>query len=106
MHFIVLCHSLYSCLVTRYLSPTAQSTNPFVAAGVPPAAAPTNPFQSNGRTANMAAAAVAAGVFMCTFVCVLECVAHIVHPPINLLSAVVQIKIFFMWKKNVGVIVQ
>ncbi|KAL6116310.1 agfg1 [Pungitius sinensis] len=37
----------------------AQSTNPFVAA--PPAAgAPTNPFQSNGRTANMAAAAAAA----------------------------------------------
>ncbi|XP_059187541.1 arf-GAP domain and FG repeat-containing protein 1a isoform X6 [Centropristis striata] len=35
----------------------AQSTNPFVAA---PAAAPTNPFQSNGRTANMAAAAAAA----------------------------------------------
>ncbi|XP_077954508.1 arf-GAP domain and FG repeat-containing protein 1a isoform X18 [Gasterosteus aculeatus] len=35
----------------------AQSTNPFVA---PPAAAPTNPFQSNGRTANMAAAAAAA----------------------------------------------
>ncbi|XP_044059328.1 arf-GAP domain and FG repeat-containing protein 1a isoform X7 [Siniperca chuatsi] len=38
----------------------AQSTNPFVAAGVAPAAAPTNPFQSNGRTANMAAAAAAA----------------------------------------------
>uniref|UniRef100_UPI0037E7CC82 arf-GAP domain and FG repeat-containing protein 1a isoform X2 n=1 Tax=Semicossyphus pulcher TaxID=241346 RepID=UPI0037E7CC82 len=37
-----------------------QSTNPFVAAGVAPAAAPTNPFQSNGRTANMAAAAAAA----------------------------------------------
>ncbi|XP_037317396.2 arf-GAP domain and FG repeat-containing protein 1a isoform X3 [Pungitius pungitius] len=39
----------------------AQSTNPFVAA--PPAAAaaaPTNPFQSNGRTGNMAAAAAAA----------------------------------------------
>ncbi|XP_062274823.1 arf-GAP domain and FG repeat-containing protein 1a isoform X3 [Scomber scombrus] len=35
----------------------AQSTNPFVAAGVVPAAAPTNPFQSNGRTANAAAAA-------------------------------------------------
>ncbi|XP_053177411.1 arf-GAP domain and FG repeat-containing protein 1a isoform X1 [Scomber japonicus] len=35
----------------------AQSTNPFVAAGVAPAAAPTNPFQSNGRTANAAAAA-------------------------------------------------
>ncbi|XP_037631450.1 arf-GAP domain and FG repeat-containing protein 1a isoform X10 [Sebastes umbrosus] len=34
-----------------------QSTNPFVAA---PAAAPTNPFQSNGRTAQMAAAAAAA----------------------------------------------
>ncbi|XP_070761634.1 arf-GAP domain and FG repeat-containing protein 1a isoform X3 [Enoplosus armatus] len=38
----------------------AQSTNPFVAPGVAPAAAPTNPFQSNGRTANMAAAAAAA----------------------------------------------
>ncbi|XP_044211094.1 arf-GAP domain and FG repeat-containing protein 1a isoform X5 [Thunnus albacares] len=38
----------------------AQSTNPFVAAGVAPAAAPTNPFQSNGRTANAAAAAAAA----------------------------------------------
>ncbi|KAM6987335.1 arf-GAP domain and FG repeat-containing protein 1a isoform 3-T3 [Tautogolabrus adspersus] len=38
----------------------AQSTNPFVAAGVAPAATPTNPFQSNGRTANMAAAAAAA----------------------------------------------
>ncbi|KAG7226074.1 hypothetical protein INR49_018684 [Caranx melampygus] len=37
----------------------AQSTNPFVAAGVAPAAAPTNPFQSNGRTANAAAAAAA-----------------------------------------------
>ncbi|XP_026231459.1 arf-GAP domain and FG repeat-containing protein 1a isoform X5 [Anabas testudineus] len=35
----------------------AQSTNPFVAAGVAPTAAPTNPFQSNGRTANVAAAA-------------------------------------------------
>ncbi|XP_030251617.1 arf-GAP domain and FG repeat-containing protein 1a isoform X3 [Sparus aurata] len=40
----------------------AQSTNPFVAAGVAPAAAPTNPFQSNGRAANMAAAAAAAAV--------------------------------------------
>ncbi|XP_071353247.1 arf-GAP domain and FG repeat-containing protein 1a isoform X6 [Trachinotus anak] len=36
-----------------------QSTNPFVAAGVAPAAAPTNPFQSNGRTASVAAAAAA-----------------------------------------------
>ncbi|XP_034403770.1 arf-GAP domain and FG repeat-containing protein 1a isoform X5 [Cyclopterus lumpus] len=35
----------------------AQSTNPFVAA---PATAPTNPFQCNGRAANMAAAAAAA----------------------------------------------
>ncbi|XP_008423604.1 arf-GAP domain and FG repeat-containing protein 1a isoform X3 [Poecilia reticulata] len=35
----------------------APSTNPFVAAGVAPAAAPTNPFQCNGRAANMAAAA-------------------------------------------------
>ncbi|KAF3848036.1 hypothetical protein F7725_021064 [Dissostichus mawsoni] len=34
-----------------------ESTNPFVAA---PAAPPTNPFQSNGRTAHMAAAAAAA----------------------------------------------
>ncbi|CAK6965229.1 arf-GAP domain and FG repeat-containing protein 1a isoform X4 [Scomber scombrus] len=39
----------------------AQSTNPFVAAGVVPAAAPTNPFQSNGRTANAAAAAATFG---------------------------------------------
>ncbi|XP_041660127.1 arf-GAP domain and FG repeat-containing protein 1a isoform X2 [Cheilinus undulatus] len=38
----------------------APSTNPFVAAGVAPAAAATNPFQSNGRAANMAAAAAAA----------------------------------------------
>nr|XP_046244648.1 arf-GAP domain and FG repeat-containing protein 1a isoform X10 [Scatophagus argus] len=37
---------------------SAQSTNPFVAAGVGPAS--TNPFQSNGRAANMAAAAAAA----------------------------------------------
>uniref|UniRef100_A0A3B3Z4U0 Arf-GAP domain-containing protein n=1 Tax=Poecilia mexicana TaxID=48701 RepID=A0A3B3Z4U0_9TELE len=37
----------------------APSTNPFVAAGVAPAAAPTNPFQCNGRAANMAAAAAA-----------------------------------------------
>ncbi|XP_061575140.1 arf-GAP domain and FG repeat-containing protein 1a isoform X3 [Cololabis saira] len=35
----------------------AQSTNPFVAAGVAAAAAPTNPFQCNGRAANVAAAA-------------------------------------------------
>ncbi|KAM8768081.1 arf-GAP domain and FG repeat-containing protein 1a isoform 7-T7 [Acanthopagrus schlegelii] len=42
----------------------AQSTNPFVAAGVAPAAAPTNPFQSNGRAANMAAAAAAAAGLM------------------------------------------
>ncbi|XP_073346378.1 arf-GAP domain and FG repeat-containing protein 1a isoform X1 [Pagrus major] len=41
----------------------AQSTNPFVAAGVAPAAAPTNPFQSNGRAANMAVAAAAAVSF-------------------------------------------
>ncbi|XP_030007675.1 arf-GAP domain and FG repeat-containing protein 1a isoform X8 [Sphaeramia orbicularis] len=33
-----------------------QSTNPFVAPGVGPAAPPTNPFQSNGRAANAAAA--------------------------------------------------
>ncbi|XP_039986694.1 arf-GAP domain and FG repeat-containing protein 1a isoform X3 [Xiphias gladius] len=40
----------------------AQSTNPFVAAGVAPvAAAPTNPFQSNGRAANVAAAAASFG---------------------------------------------
>lgn len=36
----------------------------------------------------MAAAAAAAGVFMCMFVCVRECVAHVVYHPINLLSAV------------------
>ncbi|KAM4565735.1 arf-GAP domain and FG repeat-containing protein 1a isoform 10-T10 [Odontesthes bonariensis] len=35
----------------------AQSTNPFVAAGVAPAGAPTNPFQCNGRAASVAAAA-------------------------------------------------
>ncbi|XP_076001843.1 arf-GAP domain and FG repeat-containing protein 1a isoform X6 [Genypterus blacodes] len=35
----------------------AQSTNPFVSAGVASAAAPTNPFQSNGRAATVAAAA-------------------------------------------------
>ncbi|XP_054884265.1 arf-GAP domain and FG repeat-containing protein 1a isoform X8 [Poeciliopsis prolifica] len=35
----------------------APSTNPFVAAGVAPAAAPTNPFQCNGRAASVAAAA-------------------------------------------------
>ncbi|XP_040902153.1 arf-GAP domain and FG repeat-containing protein 1-like isoform X1 [Toxotes jaculatrix] len=39
----------------------AQSTNPFVAAGVAPGAAPTNPFQSNGRVANVAAAAASFG---------------------------------------------
>ncbi|XP_023207037.1 arf-GAP domain and FG repeat-containing protein 1 isoform X7 [Xiphophorus maculatus] len=37
----------------------APSTNPFVAAGVAPAAAPTNPFQCNGRAAHVAAAAAA-----------------------------------------------
>lgn len=37
----------------------APSTNPFIAAGVAPAAAPTNPFQCNGRAANAAAAAAA-----------------------------------------------
>ncbi|XP_022048268.1 arf-GAP domain and FG repeat-containing protein 1a isoform X9 [Acanthochromis polyacanthus] len=39
----------------------AQSTNPFVAAGVAPAAAPTNPFQCNGRAASVAAAAAPFG---------------------------------------------
>ncbi|XP_015228263.1 PREDICTED: arf-GAP domain and FG repeat-containing protein 1 isoform X8 [Cyprinodon variegatus] len=39
----------------------APSTNPFVAAGVAPAAAPTNPFQCNGRAANVAAAAAPFG---------------------------------------------
>ncbi|XP_029965059.1 arf-GAP domain and FG repeat-containing protein 1a isoform X5 [Salarias fasciatus] len=39
----------------------APSTNPFVAGGVAPAAAPTNPFQCNGRAASVAAAAAAAG---------------------------------------------
>ncbi|KAM4743361.1 arf-GAP domain and FG repeat-containing protein 1a isoform 5-T5 [Anableps anableps] len=39
----------------------APSTNPFVAAGVTPAAAPTNPFQCNGRAANVAAAAAPFG---------------------------------------------
>ncbi|XP_043975590.1 arf-GAP domain and FG repeat-containing protein 1a isoform X14 [Gambusia affinis] len=37
----------------------APSTNPFVAAGVAPAAAPTNPFQCNGRAAHVAAASAA-----------------------------------------------
>ncbi|XP_019950778.2 arf-GAP domain and FG repeat-containing protein 1a isoform X5 [Paralichthys olivaceus] len=37
------------------------STNPFVAAGVAPAAPPTNPFQSNGRVANVVAAAASFG---------------------------------------------
>ncbi|XP_035010839.1 arf-GAP domain and FG repeat-containing protein 1a isoform X5 [Hippoglossus stenolepis] len=37
------------------------STNPFVAAGVAPAGPPTNPFQSNGRVAHVAAAAAAFG---------------------------------------------
>lgn len=39
----------------------AQSTNPFVAAGVAPTAAPTNPFQCNGRAATVAAAAAPFG---------------------------------------------
>ncbi|XP_056139375.1 arf-GAP domain and FG repeat-containing protein 1a isoform X7 [Lampris incognitus] len=39
----------------------ASSTNPFVAAGVSPATAPTNPFQSNGRAAAAAAAAATFG---------------------------------------------
>ncbi|XP_076001816.1 arf-GAP domain and FG repeat-containing protein 1a isoform X2 [Genypterus blacodes] len=39
----------------------AQSTNPFVSAGVASAAAPTNPFQSNGRAATVAAAAATFG---------------------------------------------
>ncbi|XP_027901496.1 arf-GAP domain and FG repeat-containing protein 1a isoform X12 [Xiphophorus couchianus] len=37
----------------------APSTNPFVAVGVAPAAAPTNPFQCNGRAAHVAAATAA-----------------------------------------------
>uniref|UniRef100_A0A672YXT9 Arf-GAP domain-containing protein n=1 Tax=Sphaeramia orbicularis TaxID=375764 RepID=A0A672YXT9_9TELE len=41
-----------------------QSTNPFVAPGVGPAAPPTNPFQSNGRAANAAAAATFATASM------------------------------------------
>uniref|UniRef100_A0A3Q0RR57 ArfGAP with FG repeats 1a n=1 Tax=Amphilophus citrinellus TaxID=61819 RepID=A0A3Q0RR57_AMPCI len=44
-----------------YNTTTAQSTNPFVAAGVAPAAAPTNPFQCNGRAATVAAAAAPFG---------------------------------------------
>ncbi|XP_020796005.1 arf-GAP domain and FG repeat-containing protein 1a isoform X2 [Boleophthalmus pectinirostris] len=39
----------------------APSTNPFVAAGIGPSAAPTNPFQSNSRAANVAAAAASFG---------------------------------------------
>ncbi|KAM9317675.1 arf-GAP domain and FG repeat-containing protein 1a isoform 2-T2 [Pholidichthys leucotaenia] len=38
-----------------------QSTNPFVAGGVAPSAAPSNPFQCNGRTANVAATAAPFG---------------------------------------------
>lgn len=47
MHLTPFCHA-------------AQSTNPFVAPGVAPAAAPSNPFQSNGRAVHSAAAAAAA----------------------------------------------
>ncbi|KAI1893816.1 hypothetical protein AGOR_G00127570 [Albula goreensis] len=39
----------------------APSTNPFVAAAVAPANAPTNPFQTNGRTAAVAAATFGTG---------------------------------------------
>ncbi|XP_034024032.1 arf-GAP domain and FG repeat-containing protein 1a isoform X3 [Thalassophryne amazonica] len=39
----------------------AQQTNPFVAPGVAPAAVPTNPFQSNGRPTNVAAAVATFG---------------------------------------------
>nr|XP_024655271.1 arf-GAP domain and FG repeat-containing protein 1 isoform X8 [Maylandia zebra] len=39
----------------------AHPTNPFVAPGVVPAAAPTNPFQCNGRAATVAAAAAPFG---------------------------------------------
>uniref|UniRef100_A0A672FR80 ArfGAP with FG repeats 1a n=1 Tax=Salarias fasciatus TaxID=181472 RepID=A0A672FR80_SALFA len=46
-----------------YNTTTAPSTNPFVAGGVAPAAAPTNPFQCNGRAASVAAAAAAAAPF-------------------------------------------
>lgn len=65
--------------MTRCLSAAAQSTNPFVAAGVAPVAAPSNPFQSNGRVANVAAAA---GVFIYMYMCVsiCKCVVHVVTP--------------------------
>lgn len=59
--YILFCFIL-SCLL-MHLTPfchAAQSTNPFVAPGVAPAAAPSNPFQSNGRAAHSAAAAAAA----------------------------------------------
>uniref|UniRef100_A0A7N6AP57 Arf-GAP domain-containing protein n=1 Tax=Anabas testudineus TaxID=64144 RepID=A0A7N6AP57_ANATE len=58
VHVIVL---FLTCTFFWCLYLTAQSTNPFVAAGVAPTAAPTNPFQSNGRTANVAAAAAPFG---------------------------------------------
>lgn len=48
---------MYSSVYDICISPAAQSTNPFVAAGVAPATAPTNPFQCNGRAATVAAAA-------------------------------------------------
>ncbi|KAG8002113.1 Arf-GAP domain and FG repeat-containing protein 1 [Nibea albiflora] len=54
--------SVYNTTTTSQRRDT-QSTNPFVAAGVAPVAAPTNPFQSNGRAASMAAAAAAAASF-------------------------------------------
>ncbi|XP_056298685.1 arf-GAP domain and FG repeat-containing protein 1-like [Pseudoliparis swirei] len=47
-------HTQLPCMAPGF---GAQSTNPFVA----PAAAPTNPFQVNGRAANMAAAAASFG---------------------------------------------
>ncbi|XP_072317764.1 arf-GAP domain and FG repeat-containing protein 1a isoform X11 [Eucyclogobius newberryi] len=40
----------------------AQSTNPFVAPGIGPSGAPTNPFQSNTQAANVAATAGLMGV--------------------------------------------
>lgn len=44
----------FACL--SFLVSAGPSTNPFVASAVAPAVAPTNPFQTNGRAAAVAAA--------------------------------------------------
>uniref|UniRef100_A0A4W4E7W9 Arf-GAP domain-containing protein n=1 Tax=Electrophorus electricus TaxID=8005 RepID=A0A4W4E7W9_ELEEL len=47
--YVVVC--VFVCLFFYLPPPTGPSTNPFVAAAVSQAAAPTNPFQTNGRAA-------------------------------------------------------